>query len=254
MRIEQMQTHHSSNDAFRQRYVVGNAFEKALTEHYEAMGAKVLCPVLNNEDQAIAGEAGYFINNEKRSGLNRRFLPVAEVPPAERDRHSPAFMLPTGPVIAPDFRIEQNGKIRFVEAKTRPYAHRAEIRGSLRPVGVIGWRSVYVNSYEALIAAGVDLSIDLLLYWPSFYDKAGRPRHAATSWGFYKFPPHYLADKFQSGPSNFKAKDTKFIEMRYGKRQKRDVGLALARRTVQLIKREGVDPFERRTGSDHFVG
>ena len=84
--------------------------------------------------------------------------------------------------------------------------------------------------------------------------QAGRPRHAATSWDFYKCPAHNLANNFQSGPSNFKPQDTKFIEMRYGKRQKRDVGLVLAHRTVQLIKREGRgDPFERRTGSDHYA-
>ncbi len=246
-----MQNHQSSHEAFRKRYVVGHAFEKALTEHYEAMGAKVLCPVLNNHDRALPGEGGYFINGERYSGLRRRFLPVAEVPPDERDRHTPAVLLPSGPVIAPDFRIEHDGRVHFVEAKSRPYAHRAEIRGSLRPVGVIGWRSVYVNSYEALIAAGVDLSIDLLLCWPSFYNKAQRPSHAATSWGLYRFPPHILAGEFKGAPDSFRAKDTRFIEMRYGKRQKRDLGLALARRTVQLIKHEGVDPFERRVGSDH---
>lgn len=244
----------NSDTAFRQRFIVGAAFEDVLKAHYESRGATVTCPVENNGDNAIPGTPGYFVPERGRSGLDRPFIPLVDMPPERRKYATPAFWLSSGPVIAPDFRIEDKKGGRFVEAKTTAFVRKAILKGHLYKHGVIGWRLPYTQSYRALVECGVHLDLELLLYWPSYYRSSERPRRASKSWGLYRFPPAVLQSGFLPPPSNYQEREAEFLPMRLAKRQSKDLGLDLARKTYCKIKQQDIDPLALRVGSDVFVG
>jgi hypothetical protein len=245
-----MQTHQSSREAFRQRAVVGNAFEIALTEHYEAIGAKVLCPVLNNHDQAIPGDPGFLISRPGRHGLDREFAYLPDVTPKERKHHTPAFMLEDGPIIAPDLRIEHRGKVSFVEAKVRPHASLALLDNAYHRTPVIGWRSQYTASYKRIAKLKVNIRLELLLYFCTPGRAQWRPKYASPKWGVFRFSKSVLANGWNRSPFESTAAD--FLRLSAGTRLDQ-YSMDITRRAVNEMHLAGINPYEGRLGSDRFA-
>lgn len=171
--------------------------------------------------------------------------------PEQREYHTPAFMLEDGPIIAPDLRIEHRGKVSFVEAKVRPHASLALLDNAYHRTPVIGWRGQYTASYKRIAKLKINIRLELLLYFCTPGRAQWRPRYASPKWGVFRFSKAVLANGWNRSP--FESTEADFLRLSAGARLDQ-YSMDITRRAVNEMHLAGIDPFERRTGSDYFEG
>lgn len=235
----------SSASDFAERSAIGLAGEAALKEHFEAMGWTVSCPVRNNGDDLVPAKPGFLVNGEGRSGLARRFVPLAEADEWVIQNGSPAFYGQRHAVFAPDLRLDRPGhEPRLVEAKTATWLTLIHSKAGL------GWRPDYVRSYRALALA--DAPIELwMIGFGGFELRPARGRQKSKRWGVWTFGADALVNGWRG--SHIAAQpELQFLQISDAKKARATVSEAVCKRTLELIRKAGHDPFGKRSGSDPF--
>ena len=241
-------------DDFVQRQAIGVAGEQALREHYEKRGWTVSCPVRNNSNHLVRAEPGFLICGEGRTGLDRRFIPLAGANEWVSNNCTPAFFGNRHAVIAPDLRLDKPGQApRLVEVKTTPWVRQAHgVFGGkvLYGSGVVGWRQPYAESYELLAQLGAPVEICLIAFgrWAG----AKSPSKASRSWGLYRFRYMALLHGWLPSPVA-RSRGARFLRVGQASRASKESCEAVCARSVELIELAGADPFGTRIGSDAYA-
>lgn len=245
-----MHHHHqtlSGQDAHDERRRRGALAESTVRDVlYAYRRARIRDPQQDNTDHAIPGTAGWLTGPGR--GLDRRFVPLAE---CRRDIGAPAFMLDTGPILAPDLRADwPDGTTEFIEVKSRDFPWTCKGNRIW-----MGEHDHHWQSYRKLVGMGLNLSIVFICYGQWLLSK-GRPERfdfAVQTWGVWRIGPERIANADLRSDLGRAGSSDQWLELTDAERLPREDEIRLIRTLAYRADVEGIDLMQRIEGT-HRAG